>query len=260
MKSIKYIAAVVMAAFTMNVSAQSFIVYGTDGSKTKYYTNNVSHIDFNEDDVMHEYVDLGLPSKTLWATCNLGAKKKTEMGDAYLWGETEAFVFGVDYANSENYKFYKKNTYVDNEGFTVTVEGFTKYTSSTYGYDNYSDSKYELDPEDDAATVNWGDEWTMPTYVQWEELSTKCTWNWATLDNVEGYKVVGPNGNYIFLPTTRYYQNDYYGSGYGYYWSKTCNGSICEYALPLIFDRYGTHYYPTSYRRWYGLSIRPVRK
>ena len=107
----------------------------------------------------HEWVDLGLPSGTLWATCNVGADNPEDYGDYFAWGETEPKVI------------YNWSTYKWCNG---SVNTMTKYcTDSGYGT---VDNKTELDPADDAATVNWGTSWRMPTLEQLDELLTKCTW------------------------------------------------------------------------------------
>lgn len=154
-------------------------------------------------------VDLGLPSGTLWADRNIGADSPEDYGDYFSWGETEPK------------SFYNWSTYKWCNGEYGT---FTKYcTDSSLGT---VDNKTTLDSTDDAAIVNWGDKWGMPTYEQLLELESKCTWTWITQDNVNGYKVKGPNGKSIFLPATgRRSENslDYAGSS-GFYWSS----SLCE--------------------------------
>ncbi len=161
----------------------------------------------------HEYVDLGLPSGTLWATCNVGASKPTEYGDLFAWGETstkKTFPF-------ENYKFYKIK---DDE-----VEEITKYnTESEYGT---VDNKTVLDFQDDAATVHWGGSWRMPTVEEMEELVDGCDWTWT--DNYKGSGVAGRvgksmrNGNTIFLPAAGRGDNSAHVNegGYGNYWSSS---------------------------------------
>ena len=131
----------------------------------------------------HEYVDLGLPSGTLWATCNVGADTPEGYGDYFAWGET---------APKESYTW---QTYRWCNGYFNTM---TKYcTSSDYGS---IDDKTELDPEDDAAYVNWGSSWRIPTTEQQQELRNECTWTWTERNGVSGKLVTGPNGNTIFLP------------------------------------------------------------
>ena len=105
---------------------------------------------------IEEYVDLCLPSGTLWATCNLGANVPEEFGDYYAWGETETkTIFTVG-----TYKYCNGDFY-----------SLTKYCNDpSYGYNGFTDNLAVLLTEDDAATVNLGDNWCMPTKEQWQEL------------------------------------------------------------------------------------------
>ena len=132
-----------------------------------------------------EYVDLGLPSGTLWATHNVGANNPEDLGDYFAWGET---------APKANYAW--GNTawlYVENGQKRIS-----KYnTKSQYGE---VDNKTELDPEDDAAYVNMGSEWRMPSKADIDELVENCTWEWTQLNGVNGVMITGPNGNTMFLP------------------------------------------------------------
>ena len=96
----------------------------------------------------HEYVDLELPSGTLWATCNVGATNPEDFGDYFAWGETEGVNSGKHDFEWSTYKYYKING---------NVEGLTKYCSnSRYGYEGFTDSLTVLAFTDDAATANWG--------------------------------------------------------------------------------------------------------
>ena len=157
----------------------------------------------------HEYVDLGLPSGTLWATCNVGASKPEEYGDYFAWGETTTKLT-YDYTN---HKWY--------DGSTGTP---TKYcTNSIFGP---VDNKNVLDKSDDAASVNWGGSWRMPTMTELAELQNtdNCTWSWTTINGVNGYEVVSKkNGNSIFLPATGYHTSSsiFHVGEIGIYWSSS---------------------------------------
>ncbi len=198
----------------------------------------------------HEYVDLGLPSGTLWATMNVGATSTTDSGDYFAWGET---------APKENYDWSTYKWY--NGAGTSSANTFTKYnTKSSYGT---VDNKTVLEAADDAATANWGTGWRMPSFEEVQELlsSSYCTWTWRTLNGVNGQLVVGPNGNSIFLPAAGYrYYTSLYGAGsYGYYWSSSLSSNIPSSAYYLIFGPgihdpgWGGH------DRCWGQSVRPVR-
>ena len=197
-----------------------------------------------------EYVDLGLPSGTLWATCNIGAKTPEEYGDYFAWGETEP---------KEDYSW---STYKHCNGSYGTM---TRYCQeSKYGYNGFTDDLTELLAEDDAATVNWGSEWQMPSLDQIEELYNKeyTTEEWTTQNGVDGCKVTGKNGNSIFLPAAGYRNDKSFGQvGFGgHYWSHSLWG----------IDTFGSGAYYLSFtqradleersnRLFIGCSVRPVR-
>ena len=189
-----------------------------------------------------EYVDLGLPSGTKWATFNLGATIPEELGDYYAWGATEK----RDYFSWGNYKWC--------EGDEKTL---TKYcTSSNYGTSDY---KTILDPSDDAARVQWGENWRMPTKEEFKELFRECNWQLGTLNGVYGYTAVGPNGNSIFLPFSGLHGErgilDYKEAGC--YWSTSLDSEYVDKANCLYIS---PGYVDDKHNEWryYGLSIRPV--
>ena len=199
--------------------------------------------------VEHEYVDLGLPSGTLWATCNVGADSPEDYGDYFAWGET---------TTKSNYWW---STYKWCNGSSNTL---TKYCrQSDYGYNGFTDTLTELLPEDDAATANWGSDWQMPSREQCEELinSSYTTTEWTTQNGVDGRKITSKsNGNSIFLPAAGCWDDTilrYVGSG-GYYWSRSLSTSDsgCAYRLYFYSDGPGA---AGSGRIW-GLSVRPVRR
>ncbi|MBQ7622884.1 MAG: hypothetical protein IJS66_04025, partial [Bacteroidales bacterium] len=175
-----------------------------------------------------EAVDLGLSVK--WASYNVGASKPEEYGDYFAWGETEP---KADYS---------WDTY--------------KWSSSLNKY-NSSDGKTVLDPEDDAASVNWGGSWRMPTDAEWTELINYCNWTWTTSNGVNGYNV-SRNGNTIFLPAAGYwFDTCLSGDGsYGHYWSSSLYTGGPDDAWDVYFDS-GDVFRDYGYRCC-GLSVRPV--
>ena len=196
------------------------------------------------------FVDLGLPSGTLWATCNIGAENPEDYGDYFAWGETEGYNDGKTIFLLSSYKWC--------EGSNSTM---TKYcTNSSYGYNGFTDDKTELDLEDDAAYVNWGPKWRMPSPEQFVELnnSNYTTTEWTTQNGVNGRKITSKtNGNSIFLPAAGYHRSwfDREGSG-GYYWSRTLdsqpyNARILSISSSGIGMDYGY--------RYEGRNVRPVR-
>ena len=118
----------------------------------------------------HQYVDLGLSSGLKWATCNVGADSPEDYGNYYAWGETE------------------------------TKAEYTEDNSVTYGQqlnDISGNAQY------DAAAANWGGSWRMPTRDEIKELMYNCSWTPETQNGVDGFKVTGNNGNYIFIPASQ---------------------------------------------------------
>ena len=192
----------------------------------------------------HEWVDLGLPSGTKWATCNVGATKPEEYGNYYAWGETTL----KDYYDWSTYKYGSD------------YDELTKYcTDSDYGKDGFADYKTVLDPEDDAAHANWGGAWRMPTDEEWTELRTNCTWTLTTKNGVNGYEVKSKtNENAIFLPAAgcRYYDDLYTAGDFGSYWSSSLSTGRPYLAWYVSFGSDNVSRDFSS--RYYGLSVRPV--
>ena len=165
-------------------------------------------------------VDLGLSVK--WANMNVGAESPEDYGDYFAWGET---------ATKATYDW---STYFDtNDGGNT----FTKY--------NNEGDKTVLDPEDDAAHVNWGGSWRMPTKAEWQELIDNCTWTWTTQNGIHGYKVTSNKAGYtdkfIFLPAAGYRNgSDLNGVGSnGYFWSSSLRETNSYNAWSLFFDSDG---------------------
>ncbi len=193
----------------------------------------------------HDWVDLGLPSGTLWATCNVGANSPEEYGDYFAWGETEPK------------EVYDLNTYKWCLGNDATI---TKYcTKSSYGNNGFTDGKTELDPEDDAAYVNWGPLWRMPSRAQQIELFEQCTHTGTTHNGVNGQLFIGPNGNSIFIPTAGIRWDDSLSSvgENGYYWSRTLWADAPHYAYNLGVARSGA--FLDFFHRTNGFPVRAVR-
>ena len=237
----------VLALFCLDTKAQS----------TNYDLNGDGDIDVADVEVLidaikneqsYDYVDLGLPSGLLWATMNIGADSPEDYGDHFAWGETTP-----QSDNTYNWDSYKwcKGSYTT----------FTKYCNdSSYGYNGFTDTKTVLDADDDAATVNWGGKWRMPTNAEFEELINNTTNVWTTQNGVNGYKFTSKtNGNSIFFPAAGIRWNgklDYAGSD-GNYWSSTLYESYPRSAWYLYC--YGGVYSDYDYRSS-GRSVRPVRQ
>lgn len=173
-----------------------------------------------EIDEIHDYIDLGLPSGTLWATTNIGARLPEEPGDYFAWGETkpkQEYSWNTyKYSYRDNSKFFHENQ-------------MTKYCTNEK--DGTVDNKTELEPTDDAAVVNWGSNWRIPSREQIKELSDKCEWKKTTLPGRKKvFRVTGPNGNVLILPCGGKFLGrgliDIVGEASALYWSRTLNTYI----------------------------------
>ncbi len=243
--------AMCVLAINAQTSTRYLRISQLDGTVTEIEVNTIDSIDFISKSVPpttdplngHEYVDLGLTSGTLWATCNVGATSPEQAGDYFAWGETEP---------KETYHW---STYKYCNGSDDTQ---TKYcTNSSYGT---VDNKTVLEAEDDAATANWGGDWRMPTKAEQDELRSECTWSWTTLNGVNGYRVTSKKdtSKSIFLPAAgcRRDSNLSNAGSHGYYWSSSLNSNSPYYAYYLYF--YSSNYDWVLSNRCYGQSVRPV--
>ena len=177
----------------------------------------------------HKYVDLGLPSGTKWATCNVGANNPEDYGGYYAWGETNT-------KSTYNWIYYK---YCNG-----SPNSLTKYCSS--------DNLTILEESDDAAYVNWGRGWRTPTYQEFQELYDFCSQSWTATNGINGCLFTSlVNGNTIFLPAAGYHYEDelYKVSHSGYYWSRDL-GKFKDFSSNILPT--------TGYTRIYGFSVRPV--
>lgn len=197
----------------------------------------------------HQYVDLALPSGTMWAGCNIGATSSLQYGSYFAWGEVKPKVNTNDY--------------------TVTKYKFNKVTAaSSWNITKYSyklDKKKVLDEVDDAARANWGKNWKMPTKEQFDELKQHCEWTYGYVNNIYCYKVTGKNGNYILFPLPGEYspflnekasQNST-KSEKGFYWSCNLSDNYDSDVICLLLSVGGNS--SVSFNsRVRGCSVRPV--
>ena len=206
-----------------------------------------------------EAVDLGLPSGLKWASFNLGASKPEGYGDYFAWGETETHYSNL---NPLTWKEGKEAGYdwPSYKWCNGTATTMTKYCSnSSYGYNGFTDNKTILDPEDDAAYVNIGGKWRMPTEAEWQELGNHCTRIWTTQNGVAGCLFTAANGNSIFLPGAGAYGiagAGLQGEGSCIYWSSTRHSS--EFAYTMEFFSHDIDLYWSNRLRCYGYPVRPV--
>ena len=254
MKTRGLVAVLLLLTGFQSALAQKLKLYFSDKQVVEYSVEKVDSMVFTDGAgdtaETHEWVDLGLPSGTLWATCNVGASSPEEYGDYFAWGEIKP-------KND-----YSDRTYKYGNGSYYTM---TKYcTNRDCGT---VDNKEELEPSDDAATANWGSGWQMPSEEQCDELynSGYTTTTWTTLNGKYGRKITSKsNGNSIFLPAAGYrddtslYYAVYYAGSVGDYWSRSLFTSDSYYAYDLGFNSSSIYAYYYGYR-YYGRSVRPVR-
>jgi hypothetical protein len=182
--------------------------------------------------VVGEAVDLGLSVK--WASCNVGAESPEGYGDYFAWGETSP-----------------KSSYSSSNSVTYGLSISTLESRGIIGSDGNLTAAY------DAATANWGGNWRMPTLDEMQELINNCTWEWTSVNGVNGRLVTGPNGNSIFLPAAGFRDDTslIHAGSNGLYWSATPD-SISMYAYYLYFT-WGRYVWDLG-RRYYGCAVRPV--
>ena len=229
-KSISILAATM---FFFSSAAQTINIHFKNGQKVQFTEENVDHVDFSpkpDDPTLTpgEVVDLGLSVK--WASCNLGASTPTEFGGYYAWGETST----KEEYTEDTYTYYDKST--------------NRYTDigSEIGGTSY-----------DAATVNLGKGWRMPSVGHLKELMM-CKHEWTQVDGVNGYLFTGPNGNTIFLPAAGRYLSSIFEAGK--ILSYLSSTKYKDKSIYVLQEELSVGWY-LDILRWdvfWGLSIRPI--
>ena len=247
MKKLKTILALMLVAFTVNAQTYSYDV-NHDGEVTikdvMCIVNNIlgfpnpgegiqAYLTCPDENHPH-LIDLGLPSGTKWACCNVGANQPEASGGYYAWGETEV---------KANYNW---GTYTHCNGSEATCHDLGEDIART---------------QYDVAHVKWGSSWVMPTSVQQQELLDKCTSTWTIQNDVPGRLFIGQNGGRIFVPATGRRWNDRVISGgsNGFYWSSTQSPTLSNCSYILSFGSANAEVSATYYRG-NGLCVRPVSK
>lgn len=172
------------------------------------------------------YVDLGLPSGTLWATCNVGADKPSDFGLYFQWGDT---------------KGYTSNQVGEGEGKKAfTWDDYKWKWNNTKINIKYTTTDKALEVEDDAAHVNMGGDWHMPTHTQCQELIDNTTTAWTTQDGIKGmlFTSTKDKSKSIFIPAVgRAWDGSVQGSGsYGHVWSSVLSTSNVGRCQDLSFS------------------------
>lgn len=230
----KTIISIVAAFAAITISAQTVNVHFKNGQTIQFPSGNVDYVDFSAkapDPTVSAgaVIDLGL--SVYWCSCNVGAEAPEEYGDYFAWGETKS----KSKFTKETYSYYDTNTqqYID--------------IGNSIGGSEY-----------DAATVNLGADWRMPTPSEFKELVEKCSFEWTQISGKNGFKVTGPSGNSIFLPAAGWYTRSisqennwlWYATDYVGYNIANCYSYVKQEDNSFI-----------SYNmdeKYYGHSIRPV--
>ena len=225
----------------------------------RYYTAGVNEFDLKG-------VDLGLPSGTIWAICNVGATNPEDFGDYFAWGETEP------YYSSQNPLTWKTGKTGYNWTSYTKFGTYNSSASPDYGFTKYNKTNgpTTLEAADDAATANWGSAWKMPTPTQMQELLDEYPYDFAPSGSkcccyitdynstgVAGFAFYDASNNILlFLPAAGDRSSTSPSIENGYYWSSSLYGSNARQAYLLnLFDDgsdVGTSY------RYCGYSVRPV--
>ena len=171
----------------------------------------------------HDWVDMGLPSGTRWATCNVDASKPSQPGKHYAWGET-------------------------------TVK--SSYTEANSKYDGKQVEDI-AGTANDVAAVKWGNGWRMPTREQMAELVRYSNWKYVQLDGRWVVRLTSVrNGEVIYLPATGMMDGTKVDepNGCGNYWTSTPSGTMCahDYIFGAALGEMG------QAGRYYGFAVRPV--
>jgi hypothetical protein len=245
-RTIAFLAVIAMCqTLAFGQKKYEMVVETTDGNSVTFPTEFIKRIYFRESNVSYKecpddnhphLIDLGLPSGTLWACCNIGASKPEDYGNYYAWGETQP-------KEVYNWDTYQYGYYNGNSDYSHLVNIGSDIAGTQY----------------DAATANWGAPWCMPSREQRDELYN-CTSVWTTENGVDGLKFTGPNGGTLFLPAAGGRGDDRWDTpgSTGYYWSSTLLESFPNGAWNLHFNSGGV--WQNTHYRSHGESVRPVRK
>lgn len=202
----------------------------------------------------HQYVDLGLSVK--WATCNVGANNPWESGNFYAWGETTT---KSEYEWSNYFDLNSNNNLSSGEGLNRQIikndgmDSFKKYGNGKLT---------QLALEDDAANVNWGGNWRIPSEKEWQELDQNCRWKVVTKQGVAGFQITSKkNGKSIFLPAPGFMSGKYTQAPgvYGSYWMNSIRDDRPSWAFVFCFgndNKFWNH--NDRFYRCNGRSVRAV--
>lgn len=211
-----------------------------------------------KDGKTYDVVDMGFPSGTMWATCNIGANSPEENGSFFAWGETKPkAVYSMD----------TYSMYYEGDAYKIL-----KYcTNDERGYVNKEqkaiDNKAALDSVDNAAIVIMGNNWNIPTTQEYSELMYRSTKRWCKINGVYGYLFTSTEKGYedrsVFFPMSGQNDgdsNEFIGK-FGFYWTRVLAGGYSYAASVLQMDhKTGDNITVTNTRkeRYMGLPVRPI--
>ena len=257
MKAIRIILSVILTAVAGTSMAQGVIIYKSNGTIEKLPYVAVDSIIPYAGDKQPEalpdpkYVDLGLPSGTLWADRNMGAAAPEGTGGYFAWGETEEkTTYSWD-------SYMCTSSQLCTSSDPLWADGLVHkwYNTSGFYEGNIAGSKY------DVAAQKWGEAWAMPTMEQFSELSSNCTKSTVTINDVVCVQYTGPNGNSLVIPTIGGYKENIstYSESSLYLWTATQVGSSSKEANNVTFSSYGISVGAVMRSsRNKGLQVRPI--
>ena len=224
----------------MQLSAQGVKIVRKGGLAVDYNHSKIERIEVKYDEARADTaVDLGLPSGLKWAKFNIGANAPEEHGGYFAWGETT-----------------EKNVY--SWGWYLCKESECGTWADPFINNYQSAGTYILGPAYDAAHIQWGGRWRMPTQDDLNELKENCSCEKTTVNGVSGYRYTGWNGNSIFLPDGQIKNGP----------NLTSNTFMCAYWTSFcMYYSFSTAQQASAFApngnlykidRAYGLAIRPV--
>lgn len=224
----------------MQLSAQGVKIVKKGGLAVDYNYSKIERIEVKYDEARADTaVDLGLPSGLKWAKFNIGANAPEEHGGYFAWGETT-----------------EKNVY--SWGWYLCQQSECGTWADPFIKNYQSAGTYILGPAYDAAHIQWGGRWRMPTEDDFKELKENCSCEKTTVNGVSGYRYTGWNGNSIFLPDGQIKNgpnltSDLFKCAY---WTSYC---MC---ISHSYSQQASAFAPngnlSKIDRAYGLAIRPV--
>ncbi|MBR6179944.1 MAG: dockerin type I repeat-containing protein [Prevotella sp.] len=233
-----------------DINGDSFISVSDVTALVNLILNNgpKAYLECPDDDHPH-MIDLGLPSGTKWACCNVGATAPEGYGEYFAWGETSQ----KDEFIETNY-LYASGTDEDGDGWYDDYHADTGLWGVWQLLGDISGTQY------DVAHVKWGGAWAMPSLDQLNELIENCTYEWTAVNGINGGQFTGQNRGKLFIPAAGYRWGEYlyYDGSYCLCWLSTQSPMYSSGAHSIYF---GPNFTRNEYLyRGNGNTVRPVSK